>query len=64
LLDGAHPALESTIEPVHKRKSLHAVGGGQEIPQHVAYRTQVIARCNPEGDPGRVPPSGVGAVGK
>jgi hypothetical protein len=30
LLDGAHPALESTIDPAHKRKPLHAVEDCQE----------------------------------
>src|SRR4051795_2895966 len=30
LCNGAHPALESMIEPAHKRKPLHAVGTNQE----------------------------------
>jgi hypothetical protein len=42
--NGAHPVLESMIESQHKRKPLHAVEVGQQIPQHVAYRTQVIMR--------------------
>src|ERR1700676_3755334 len=31
LRNGAHPALESTIEPPHKRKPLHAAEPGQQI---------------------------------
>jgi hypothetical protein len=51
LLNGAQPALDLDQGSSPRTKENHCGVGDQSInPQHVAYRTLVIARCNPERD--------------